>query len=254
MSLVPSTEVASRNNAPNQHEMAVFQTMADIAVNSKMYKGIGEKAGVMMIMLAAREMGIPPMAALNGGLNIINGKVEISARMMNALIRKAGHQIIVKQSTEDKCELVGKRYDNGDTIEASFTLSEAQKAGLVKPGGGWTKWPKDMCFARALSRLSRQLFSDVIGIGYVEGEISQQDAKPAEIEVVEPIVEEVIMTHEEFLSYFDSQDQEKAREYLIVVMKHFSWTEDYAMKELLKDKEKLHEKFTAWKNKQGESK
>jgi hypothetical protein len=81
----------TRLNVPSQHEMMVYHTMAEQAVSSKMYKGIGDKAGVMMIMLAARELGIPSMQALNGGLNIIQGKVEISARMMNALSWTSDH-------------------------------------------------------------------------------------------------------------------------------------------------------------------
>src|ERR1041385_1395188 len=103
---------------PSDHEMMVYNVMAEQAVSSKMYRGIGDKAGVMMIMLAARELQIPPMQALNGGINIINGKVEISARMMSALIRKAGHIIKIKESTDEHCILIGKRCDTGETEES----------------------------------------------------------------------------------------------------------------------------------------
>ena len=122
---------------PTEHEMMVYHTMAEQAVSSKMYRGVGEKSGVMMIMLASRELGIPPMAALNGGLNIINGKVEISARMMSALIRKSGHQITTQECTDLKCTLMGKRHDTGETQTASFSIEEAQRAGLIKQGGLW---------------------------------------------------------------------------------------------------------------------
>ncbi len=248
-----------RSSVPSEHEMMVYQTMAEQAVSSKMYKGIGEKAGVMMIMLSARELGISPMQALNGGLNIIQGKVEISARMMSALIRKAGHQISVKECTSTQCILVGKRADTGEVQSSSFSVAEAQLAGLVKPGGGWIKWPKDMCFARALSRLARQLFSDVIGIGYVEGEISQAPVeKHSEIETI--ISEEVVNIEEveteneqayidKFLNVFGDEEKPLAREYLTIVQKHFDWCKIKTVKELLKDEEKLFEKFNAWKSK-----
>ena len=250
---------ANRSLVPSEHEMMVFHTMAEQAVSSKMYKGIGEKAGVMMIMLSARELGIPAMQALNGGLNIINGKVEISARMMGALIRKSGHQIQVKESSDTHCLLIGKRCDTGESQSSSFTIAEAQKAGLIKAGGGWTKWPKDMCYARALSRLARQLFSDVIGIGYVEGEISQMnEIKPSDCEVMkseEPVnTEEVVIENEEeftdkYLDLFDKEEQLLALQYLRIVMGHFEWTTVQAVKELLIDKKKLFDKFNKWKNK-----
>lgn len=257
--LPASNEITTRNNGiPSEHEMMVYHIMAETAVTSKMYKGIGEKSGVMMIMLSARELGIPAMQALNGGLNIINGKVEISARMMSALIRKAGHQFQVKESTDSHCVLVGKRYDTGEVQSASFTFAEAQKAGLVKPGGGWIKWPKDMCFARALSRLARQLFSDVIGIGYVEGEISNavEEKCPQFQETIHPelvIFDEIKENEDElldkFLKRFDDVDEFYALEYLKIVEKHFEWTRIQAIKELLSDEKKLFEKFNSWKMK-----
>lgn len=249
----------SRTSIPSEHEMMVYHTMSEQAVSSKMYKGIGDKAGIMMIMLAARELGIPPMQALNGGINIIQGKVEISARMMSALIRKSGHQIVVKECTENQCVLSGKRCDTGETQSSSFSVAEAQKAALVKPGSGWTKFPKDMCFARALSRLARQLFSDVIGMGYIEGEISQAvDIKSCPIEeVISPEivhVEDVEVESEEeflqkFLELFDKEDEHFAVKYLHVVQKHFQWTTIQAIKELLKDESKLFDKFNCWKDK-----
>lgn len=238
---------------PSEHEMMVFQTMSEQAVASKMYKGIGDKAGVMMIMLASRELGIPPMQALNGGLNIINGKVEISARMMNALIRKAGHQICIKESSDLSCTLVGKRSDNGDSATVTFSMADAQKAGLVKAGGGWAKFPKDMCFARALSRLSRQLFADVIGIGYVEGEIRATEAEiimPEEMPQAEVEVENEGEWLEKYMNLFDKEDKHYAMAYLNVVREHFKWSVVQAIKELLKDDKKLFEKFNKWKEKQ----
>lgn len=256
--MLPAEKMPSlpaRSLTPNDHEMMVFHTMAEHAVSSKMYKGIGEKAGVMMIMLSARELGIPPMQALNGGINIIQGKVEISARMMSALIRKAGHQLQVKECLPTHCVLVGKRCDTGEVQSSSFSVAEAQQAGIFKQGGGWTKFPKDMCFARALSRLARQLFSDVIGMGYIEGEISQSvDVKCEAIQEV--ICDEIIEEDKEkekydtistFLHIFDESERVLALEYLSVVQKHFEWTEMQAIKELLKEEKKLLEKFNAWK-------
>ncbi len=238
---------------PSDHEMTVYNTMAKQANLSKMYRNIGDESGIAMVMLAGREMGISPMMALNGGLNIIQGKVEISARMMNALIRKAGHSITIKESTDQICTIIGTRADNKDVASVSYTFAEAQKAGLVKPSGGWVKCPKDMCFARALSRLARQLFPDVIGIGYIEGEISQSNHVPI---IEEVAFEEVIapMDIEEmtknFISLFSLEDEDLCKDYLKVVCGHFKWTLEEALTELLKDKDRLVEKFNGWKEKQ----
>lgn len=251
--------ISTRPSLPTEHEMMLLKNVAEQAFASKMYPNIKDKSGFMMLILSAKELGIPVCQALNGGLNIIQGKVEISARMMSALIRKAGHKISVKECTPIHCVLVGKRNDTGEVQSASFSVAEAQLAGLVKPGSGWIKWPKDMCFARALSRLARQLFSDVIGMGYVEGEISQDtEIKPSEYEEIiseETFeFEEVMVENEQeyidkLLNFFDKEDRYYAMEYLKVVQEHYNWTTIQTVKELLKDEEKLLSKFNSWKNK-----
>jgi hypothetical protein len=130
--------------------------------------------GLYAIVQKAKSMGICPLDALNGGMFCVNGKVEMSAQMMNRLIRSKGHSIqkIDEKCTKTCCVLKGKRADNGDVWMISFSVEDAKRAGLVKLNGPWEKFPEAMCFARALSMLARQLFPDVIVDTYVEGEIS----------------------------------------------------------------------------------
>lgn len=243
-----------KSSMPTEHEMMVYHAMAQQAITSKMYgNNYKDASGVLMVMLSARELGIPPMQALNGGLNLIGGKVEISARMMSALIRKAGHLMRVIECSEHSCTVAGTRCDTGETQTASFSVAEAQKAGLVKPGSGWTKWPKDMCYARAMSRLARQLFSDVIGIGYVEGEIKDQpDLRPVieELPFIEekPVVDENEMVNK-YISLFDLDDAAMAAEYLKAVQNHHGWGRIEAIQKLMADEKLLKDAFHKWKNK-----
>lgn len=173
---VPSTT----NLLPNVNEFQMFQTIAKNAQASGLYKGVGEESKIFMILLAARELGVSPMLALNGGIWNIQGKIEISARLMNSLIRRAGHSLEIKECNNKVCTLKGKRADNGDTAEASFTIEEAQVAGLSNRDV-WKKYAQDMLYARAMSRLARRLFSDVIGTAYVEGEIRDSVEKPQDL-------------------------------------------------------------------------
>ncbi len=180
-----TTEVSTYSNFPTSDELKNLQLIALTAYKSGLYKG--EAEAIIMTLLSARELNIGPMMALNGGIFNINGKSEISARLMGVLIRRSGHIIKVIESTTTKCTLQGIRADNQDSTETSFTVEEAKKAGLFKVGGGWDKYPEDMCYARALSRLARRLFPDVIGNNYVEGEIA--DAKKEKAQEQLPIAE-----------------------------------------------------------------
>ena len=148
-----------------------IQKICETLMASKHYQKMGAD-GVMAIVHKATSLGVHPMDALNGGMYFVQGRVEMSAILMARLIRQQKHSITMdKTSTDSICILHGKRSDNGDTWKTSFSINDARRAGLIKVGGPWEKYPDVMCYNRALSKLARQLFPDVIGNCYVEGEI-----------------------------------------------------------------------------------
>lgn len=176
---------------PSENEIKAIEVMAKNAVDSKFFHNLNGFGGIFSIALYARELGLPPMQCLFGGMHNIQGKIELSARLMNSMIRKAGHRIEIIESSDTKCTLKGSRKDSGETSTISFSLDDAKRAGIYREGSGWTKWPSDMLFARALSRLARRLFPDIIGTAYVEGELSEDSPReqPAAI-TIEPVKEQ----------------------------------------------------------------
>jgi hypothetical protein len=144
------------------------------------------ETGIFAIVQKAKSIGMDVLDALNGGMYFVGGKVELSSQAMNALIRSKGHSIYKdNSSTPTCCVLVGKRADTQDTMSASFSIADADRAGLRTPV--WSKYPEDMLFSRALSRLARQLFPDVIKGCYVQGEI-QEDWMNKEVPKREPVI------------------------------------------------------------------
>ena len=88
-------------------------------------------------------------------------------------------------------------------------MAEALKAGLTK-NPVWNNFPRDMLYARALSRLARQLFPDLIGNCYVKGEISEDPnipevAEPAQIEAPVKKSERLSEDQHKNLSFFLDQ-------------------------------------------------
>jgi hypothetical protein len=153
------------------------------------YSKIGLE-GISAIVMTAKSLGLDPMTALGGGLYYVRGKVEMSSRAMGALIRSRKHSVTKDKRSDDTiCILHGRRADNGDTWCESFSMAEAQRAGLTK-STTWQVYARDMLFARALSRLARQLFPDVIGNVYVEGEISSLPAEATPEVVISSITPE----------------------------------------------------------------
>jgi len=153
-------------------ELKNTQEMCALLMKTPHYAKMGQE-GVFAIIETAKSLNIDPRQALGGGLYFVRGKVEMSARMMNALIRSKKHSITRDSKSNDQiCILHGKRADTNDCWTESFSLDEAKKAGLYRDNGPWKTFTRDMLFARALSRLARQLFPDIVGNCFVEGEIS----------------------------------------------------------------------------------
>lgn len=135
-----------------------------------------QKMGVDILHLIcakARSLNIDPLYALNGALYNVKGKIGMGAETMAAMIREKGHSIVKdKASNDNVCILHGKRADTGDTWTTSFSIADAQRAGIM--GDTWKKYPSIMCYNRAMSMLARQLFPDVIkGCGYTPDELQE---------------------------------------------------------------------------------
>ncbi len=195
---------------------AVEQThkLCQVLMQTPHYKKMGAE-GIFAIVQKAKAVGVDPLDALNGGMFYVQGKVELTSTMMNDLIRRRGHSITKdKKSDANICILHGKRRDNNDTWCESFSIEDAKQAGIYR--NQWLKYPKDMLFARALSRLARQLFPDVIKGCYVEEEIKQAvEVKHQPLEEVEQPDEISLDTMQEAIeNNIDIQGKEWLREYL----------------------------------------
>ena len=133
-----------------------------------------KKEDIFAIIMFAQELQIPCIWALNGGMQKVYDNIEISARLMNHLARKHGHDIKTVQLDDNSCTVRCTRGDNGSTDEATFTYEEAKLAGISN-NDTWRKYRQDMLFSRALSRVCRRHIPDAIGPCYVLGEISEAE-------------------------------------------------------------------------------
>jgi len=218
--------------------------LCHILMQTPHYKKMGAE-GIFAIVQKAKAIGVDPLDALNGGFYFVQGKVELTSTMMNDLIRRKGHSITKDKKSDDKiCILHGKRADTGDTWCESFSIEDAKQAGIYR--NQWLKYPKDMLFARALSRLARQLFPDVIKGCYVDGEILQATGQDLKIEEQE----ENDLTHEEMRSAvennFDLFSYEHLDEYLHLCKEKIEKPMRELLEGWLKNPEPFKEHYEKW--------
>lgn len=194
---------------PTKEELDIVMTIAEAAVSSQYFNKLGGKAGIVMIALYAKEIGVPIVSALMGGMTNVLGKITIAPELMNSLIRQNGHKLDILESTDQVCKIKGTRKDSGESYTASFTIQDAQKAGLVKSGGGYDKYAQDMLFARCISRLRRRLFPDVACRSYVHGEIEEEAEIIKDEKTEEAVVVQEAMDLNEYITSEQAQEIEE---------------------------------------------
>ncbi len=154
------------------HDLLRIQDVTRKLMETSHYKKMGAD-GIFAIVSYAKILGMNPLEALNGALYYVNGKVGMSAERMCLLIRQAGHSLVKSpKSTDTNVILIGKRKDTGNEWTTSFSIEEAKKAGLVRSGNSWEKYPSDMCYNRAVTRMFRQMTPELAkGAGYDKEEL-----------------------------------------------------------------------------------
>lgn len=183
-----NNELAPRS----QQALAEKQGWATTLAASNLLPPAYQKQPANLFLAAeyADTLGIPRIAAVTG-IHVIQGKPTMSADLMAAQVRRAGHKLRVKASdTEAVAQLV--RADDPDfTYECRWTLDRAKTAGLIgKSGGNWQKYPAAMLKARAISEVIREGCSEVLyGAVYTPEELGAQvDESGGVVEIhMEPV-------------------------------------------------------------------
>ena len=130
----------------------------------------GKPGAIFQVLSIGAEIGLPPMTALMH-LYVFHGKVGMDAQTMRGLVRARGHVFRWVERTSERCTAFGKRKD-GEEMTVTWTIEDAQAAGLIKGDSAWETYPRAMLAARATAELCRALFEDVLGaIAYTPEEL-----------------------------------------------------------------------------------
>ena len=146
---------------PDAQEMLALKLMIrDVAGTSLVPKAYRNKPyEILACVLTGRGLGLDPMHALRA-IYIVDGKATLSTELMVALARRAGHSITGTMGAAE-ATAKGKRGDNGDSMEVTWTLAMAERVGLLSKDN-WKNYPEAMLWSRAVSQLCRALFPDVM--------------------------------------------------------------------------------------------
>lgn len=114
-----------------------------------------------LVMQRGLELGIPPLSALEF-LYVVDNRVKLMGQMVQALIQRDGRgRVEILDSTDEYCRARGLR-PGYEPLEILWTTDMAAKANLTK-NFGWQKYPADMLRWKAVARIGRLMFADILG-------------------------------------------------------------------------------------------
>ena len=161
-----NTALATRQQL-NPTIWETIMAVAPIMKDSRLF-GVSTEAQAAAIMAKGFELGLTLTASFEF-IAVIENKPTLSPRGALALILNSPElaSLDIKDEVDDKgvpsaCVVTMKRR-NGFGYTARFSMDDARRAGLVKAGSGWEKYPANMLRARASGYCADVVFPDVLG-------------------------------------------------------------------------------------------
>ena len=125
---------------------------------------------LVAVILAGRELGIQPMASIRG-IRLIQGQVALDATLQLGLMVRVGCKVRWLEDGSSGSAALELTRPGHDPHVSRFSLKDAERAGLVKSGGNWSKYPSAMLRARCVSSAGKAYCPDVLAGVYLPDEL-----------------------------------------------------------------------------------
>lgn len=142
---------------------------------------------VLVALAQGQALGIAPIQAMNQ-INVIKGKPALSADLIAALVRRAGHRLRV-EGDDTYAQATVIRADDPDYIPkpVRWDMERAKRAGLLG-NPSWQKYPAAMLRARAISEAARAWANDALyGFIYTPEELDSSWVPDSDPDTGEPV-------------------------------------------------------------------
>ena len=172
-------------------KLSETKEMAEHFFKSGVFQDVKDMSVALVKIQAGQELGISPIMAMKEVYLIPSKsgvKIQIGASLQAAMIKKSGkydYRIIEHSKEICTIQFYERRGDKWEEIgKESFTIADARTAGLTAGKDVWTKHPKNMLFARAMSNGAKWYCPDVFG-GAIYNESDDFPESKFEAEIIE---------------------------------------------------------------------
>ena len=167
-----------RQMAPLRDQMAYAQAIAQSNIIPDAYRN--KAANVMVAMNFGHSMGLSPAESLYR-IAVIKGKPTMSAELIAAQVRKAGHKLRIKrdEAAQSVTATVVRCDDPDYPISVTRDIAWARAMGLAG-NDNYRKQPMTMLTWRAITAVAREACPEALfGVAYTPDEMHDMDAAPA---------------------------------------------------------------------------
>jgi hypothetical protein len=139
-----------------------------------------QPANILLAIQTGAPLGFGAMESIQG-INVISGKPSMSADLIQAAVRKAGHKLRVS-GDDTFAEAVLIRADDPDfEFKVHWDMKRAQSAGLTGKDN-WKHYPAAMLRSRAITEVARMGAADALhGVIYAPEELGATVDQAGEI-------------------------------------------------------------------------
>ena len=142
-----------------QEAMQVADMLSKSSIVPKDF--IGQPGNVLVAIQWGSELGLAPMQAMQS-IAVINGRPSIWGDALMAMVRGSGLLESISETDDgDTATCLIKRKGEAEQSR-TFSMADAQLAGLAGKQGPWKMYPKRMRQLRARSFALRDIFADVL--------------------------------------------------------------------------------------------
>lgn len=142
-------------------EFEFTQRHAKMLVSSGFFPGVKDVAQAAVKMEIAKAFGLNPIQGLMG-IHSVQGRLVVEASNMAAVAKRAGYEFVAISHTNEVAKIAIFNAKGMKLGESEFSMADAATAGL-KGKDNWTKYPKNMLWARAMANACRWFCSDAFG-------------------------------------------------------------------------------------------
>lgn len=194
------TAAVTRGIIPRTMDEAM--RVAEIASKERLY-GVKSPQEAFVRVATGLELGLSPFQALNA-IYVVEGRPTLAASWMQAVCigSPVCEYFEFVESTDRVATYVAKRKGRPE-MKMGYTIEQAQRAGLAGRLT-WKQHPEDMLRARAISKLARALFPDVLAGLYTPDEVHDIPAPKHVSETVLEVAKDATATREETLAHLET--------------------------------------------------